>query len=332
MKFSIIVPVFNRPGEVTELLQSLSVQTETNFEIIIVEDGSTEPCEDVVKQYSDKLDIKYFFKKNEKPAIARNYGSRHCSGDYFLFFDSDCIIPPQYFENINKTLKENYTDAFGGPDAAHPDFNTTQKAISYSMTSFFTTGGIRGGSEKMDKFYPRSFNMGISREAYEKIGGFPETTMHPGEDMVFSIEIVKQGFKTQLIKKAHVFHKRRNTLKTFFQQVFRFGKTRRVITKFYPETAKIFFWAPAVFTIGLFTLLVGSFRTWHSLFLPVLYILMVFIDSLSKNKSIGVALSSVVTSYIQLVGYGLGFLISFWRVSVVNKDEYGVFEKGFYKS
>ncbi len=331
MKFSIIVPVFNRPGEVRELLESLSKQTEKNFELVIVEDGSTEPCKQVADEYASQIEIQYFFKKNEKPAIARNYGAKHAGGDYFLFFDSDCIIPEKYFEIINKELTENYVDAFGGPDAAHPQFNTTQKAISYSMTSFFTTGGIRGGGEKIDKFYPRSFNMGISRKAFETIGGFPVTGMHPGEDMVFSVEIVKQGFKTRLIRSAYVYHKRRNTLKTFYKQVFRFGKTRVIISKFYPETFKIFFWFPTLFTLGTLGLILVSPICFWSLTLILFYTLTVFTDSVLRNKSFAVAAISVVTSFIQLFGYGFGFLISWWRVHITKTDEYKVFANGFYK-
>jgi len=331
VKFSIIVPVFNRPDEVRELLESLSKQTEKNFELVIVEDGSTEPCKTVSDEFADRIEIQYFFKKNEKPAIARNFGAKHAKGDYFLFFDSDCIIPEKYFEIITKELTENYVDAYGGPDAAHPQFNTTQKAISYSMTSFFTTGGIRGGGEKIDKFYPRSFNMGISRTAFEKIGGFPVTGMHPGEDMVFSVEIVKQGFRTRLIRDAYVFHKRRNTLKTFYKQVFRFGKTRVVISKFYPETFKIFFWFPTLFALGTLSLIASSAICLWSLMPILFYALAVFTDSVLRNKSLDVGAISVLTSFIQLFGYGFGFLTSWCRVNITKTDEYKVFEKGFYR-
>lgn len=330
MNFSIIVPVFNRPDEVEELLSSLAKQTQKNFEIVIVEDGSTEKCDTVAEKYSDKLKIQYFYKKNEKPAIARNFGAKRAKGDYFLFFDSDCIIPEKYFEIINAKLKENYTDAYGGPDAADPNFSTLQKAISYSMTSFFTTGGIRGGGEKLDKFYPRSFNMGISRTAFETIGGFPEIKMHPGEDMVFSIEILKHGFKTQRIEDAFVYHKRRNTLRTFYKQVYKFGKTRWIITQKYPETFKIFFFAPSVFFVGVVLLLALSIVNIYFILPIIIYALLVFFDALLKNKNIKVALFSVTTSYLQLFGYGLGFLSSLIKVSVLKKDEYGVIKKGFY--
>lgn len=331
MNFSIIVPVFNRPDEVEELLNSLSKQTQKNFEVVIVEDGSTEKCDYIAEKYSDKLSIQYFYKKNEKPAIARNYGARHAKGDYFLFFDSDCIIPEQYFEIVNKKLKENYTDAYGGPDAADPNFSVLQKAISYSMTSFFTTGGIRGGGEKLDKFYPRSFNMGISKTAFETIGGFPETKMHPGEDMVFSIEILKHGFKTQRIEDAFVYHKRRNTLKTFYKQVYKFGKTRWIITQKYPETFKIFFFAPSVFALGTIFLILLSLFSIYSLLPIAIYTILVFLSSLLNTKNISVAIVSIITSFFQLFAYGFGFLEAISKINLLKKDEFGVLKQGFYK-
>lgn len=330
MKFSIIIPVYNRPDEIKELLESLTKQSEKNFEIIVVEDGSSEKAEDVVLTYSDVLDIHYYFKENEKPAIARNYGAKRANGDYLIFFDSDCIIPPDYFKTVNQALNENRTDAFGGPDAARDDFNVLQKAISYSMTSFFTTGGLRGSGEKLGKFYPRSFNMGVSREAFDKVGGFPVTGMHPGEDMVFSVELIKQGFSTQLIKDAFVYHKRRNTLGTFYNQVFRFGKTRVIISKLYPETAKPHFWAPTVFALGTILLLLLAFIKGGFLFPIIIYALAIFIDAYIRTEDPQVAGMAILSSFTQLFGYGFGFLISYIKVHQQNKDEFGVFEKGFY--
>ena len=196
MKFSVIVPIFNRPDEIEELLESLSKQTFNDFEVVIIEDGSQMDCKKEVDDYSSKLDIKYFFKKNEKPAIARNYGVARASGEYVVFVDSDCIIPTDYFDKVNIYLDEKEVDVYGGPDAANPDFNNMQKAISYSMTAFLTTGNIRGG-EKVDKFYPRSFNLGVRKSVFDEMGGFPVTKMHPGEDMVFAIELIKRGYKTK---------------------------------------------------------------------------------------------------------------------------------------
>jgi glycosyltransferase involved in cell wall biosynthesis len=326
MKFSVIVPVFNRPNEIEELLTSLSNQTYTDFEIVIIEDGSQVRCEKEIKCFSDKLNIKYFFKENEKPAIARNYGVERATGEFVVFVDSDCIIPETYFEKVNNELEGSDIEVYGGPDAASPDFSDIQKAISYSMTAFFTTGNIRGG-EKVDRFYPRSFNMGVKRSVFIEMGGFPITKMHPGEDMVFAIELIKRGYKTKLFKNAFVYHKRRNTLKSFFKQVFRFGKTRNIISKIYPETFKIFHIAPTVFVFGVFFLLSISFLYIFSLIPILLYILIIFTDSLIKNKKISVAFLSVLTSHIQLFGYGLGFLQPFF-----NNDEFGVLKKGFYNN
>lgn len=324
MKFSVIVPVFNRPDEIEELLESLSKQIYKNFEIIIVEDGSETDCKREVDKYSEKLDIKYFFKKNEKPAIARNYGVERAIGEYVVFVDSDCIIPKDYFEKISAELVKNPVDVYGGPDAANPDFSDMQKAISYSMTAFFTTGNIRGG-EKVDKFYPRSFNMGVKKTVFDEVGGFPVTKMHPGEDMVFAIELIERGYKTKLFKNAHVYHKRRNTLKSFFNQVFRFGKTRFIISKIYPKTFKIFYLAPTVFVFGVLFLIASSAICVWSLTPILFYILLLFFDSLFKNKKLSVAFLSVITSFYQLFGYGLGFLQPIFK-----RDEFGVIKTGFY--
>ncbi len=328
--FSIIVPVYNRPGEVKELLESLNLQDDKDFEVVIVEDGSTETCEDVVKSYSDKLRIRYFYKINEKPSIARNYGIEKASGNYYLFFDSDCILPPSYISTIKSALQQSYADAYGGPDAAHPSFSKLQKAISYAMTSFFTTGGIRGGGEKIGKFYPRSFNMGISDAVINKTGGFPITKMHPGEDMVLSIEIIRNGFTTRLIREAFVYHKRRTTLKQFYKQVYRFAKTRVIMSKIYPETFKIFFVFPTLFVLGALLLIALSICHWLFITPLLLFMVMVFFESLIRNKNTGVAFLSIATAFVQLFGYGWGFLNTFIEVVIFKKDEFDVFSKPFY--
>ncbi len=324
MRFSLIVPVFNRPDEIRELLESLTKQTFTDFEIIIVEDGSQIDCKSVVNEYTTQLDIKYFYKKNERPAIARNYGVERAQGQYVIFVDSDVIVPDRYLEIVDSELSKDPVDAYGGPDAAAPDFNNLQKAISYSMTAFLTSGKIRSG-QKIDRYYPRSFNMGVKRQVFNEVGGFPVTKMWPGEDMVFAIEIIRRGYRTKLIPQAYVYHKRRNTIKSFFRQVLHFGKTRYIISRVYPETFKIFYLFPSAFTLGTLGLLALSlWQWWLSLFI-VAYALLVGIDSLIKNKSLSVAGLSIITALVQHFGYGLGFIIA-----IFEGDKYGVFDKGFY--
>jgi glycosyltransferase involved in cell wall biosynthesis len=329
MKFSIIIPVFNRPDEVDELLQSLSNQTEGEFEIVIVEDGSDLKCDIVVEKYKNKLDISYYFKENGGPAQARNYGSEKAKYDYFIFFDSDCIIPENYFLTVNQQLTNKFTDAFGGPDAAHESFTTIQKAISYSMTSFFTTGGIRGGNEKMEQFKPRSFNMGYSRKVYETTGGF--SNMRFGEDVDMSLKILDNGFKTQLIKDAFVYHKRRTDFRKFFKQVYNSGIARINLEKRHPGSLKLVHAMPAAFLIGtLFLLIMGIFK-WIFLTPIFFYILLIFTDALIRTKNLSVAFTAIFSSFVQLYGYGSGFIISFWKRIILKEDEFHAFKKNFYK-
>ncbi|MEQ8359609.1 MAG: glycosyltransferase [Cytophagales bacterium] len=326
-KYSLIVPVYNRPDEIKELLESLVPQSYDNYELLIVEDGSSIPCEDIVSQYQDSIEIRYFFKENAGPSYARNFGMDKALGEYFIFCDSDCILPKNYFQNIDEELKKEKVDAFGGPDRAHPSFNDLQKATSYAMTSFLTTGGIRGGKKKVDKFYPRSFNMGISKEVFEKVGGFPKTKMHPGEDMVFTIEIMRKGFKTKLLEDAYVFHKRRTSLAKFKKQVFNFGYTRVIISRLYPETFKIFYVFPSLFILGNLALLALGFYK-PVFFTPIsLYIVLLFLDALLKEKKPSVAFLSIATSLTQLWAYGTGFIKAWWDINVKGRDKFGVISR-----
>ena len=329
--FSFIVPVYNRPGELAELLASMALQSYTNFEVIIVEDGSDLRSEKLVAKYSEKLEIEYLDLQRSGPSLARNVGTRAARGTFFLYVDSDCILPQDYLENVTRYLEKHEVDFFGGPDKASADFNQVQKAISYAMTSFLTTGGIRGGKKKIDKFYPRSFNLGISREAFFQVGGYPETRMHPGEDMVLSIELFKHGFKSGFVPDAFVFHKRRTSLSKFYRQVFGFGKTRLIISKVYPETFNLFYLAPAAFLAGsAFLIALSPFVGWWALLPIVMWAVMVFIDATVRNVSVVTGLISVIASSIQLCGYGAGFMSSVWRVIFLRKDQYGVLIKGFY--
>jgi glycosyltransferase involved in cell wall biosynthesis len=330
MLFSVVIPVYNRPDEVDELLRSLCEQTADNFEVVIVEDGSKVPCKEIVEKYSLRLSISYYFKENTGPGTTRNYGAERSTGDYIVFFDSDCIIPPNYFQCVNTFLSRNKVDAFGGPDKAHASFTPTQKAINYSMTSFFTTGGIRGGNEKMDKFFPRSFNMGFSREVFNTTGGF--STMRFGEDIDMSIRILSNGFKTALIKDAFVYHKRRTDLKKFFKQVFNSGMARINLYKKYPSSLKIVHLLPTAFVLGILLILVLSvlWSVWF-LVMPAIYILAVFVDSLLKNKSFKVAYKSIFAAFVQLFGYGTGFLSAFWKRIILRQPDATAFVKNFYK-
>jgi glycosyltransferase involved in cell wall biosynthesis len=331
IQFSIIIPVYNRPDEMKELLDSLVKQTNKDFELVVVEDGSSISSEDLCKSYSDQIQISYYYKENQGPSIARNYGLAKAKGNYYLFFDSDCILPPHYMETIHKELSEDFVDCYGGPDGAMEDFSNFQKAVSYAMTSFFTTGGIRGGKKQVHKFHPRSFNLGFSKKVYENTGGFPVTTMHPGEDMVFAIEVIKRGFETRLVRDAYVFHKRRISFKKFYKQVFGFGKTRYIISKHYPETFKIFFLFPSIFTLGTIGALIMGIAVHRIFAFPVLlYATLVLFDAISKSKSLKIGFISLAASFVQLFGYGIGFMDAVWKHKILGKDEFGVFGKGFY--
>ena len=343
MKYSVIVPVYNRPDEVDELLESLSNQTFKDFEVIIVEDGSVKTCKDVCDKYADILVLHYYAKENSGPGQSRNYGAERAQGDWLIILDSDVVLPEGYLAAIDDSLQ--LCDAFGGPDAAHPSFTPVQKAISYSMTSFFTTGGIRGGKAKLDKFYPRSFNMGIRRDVYQQLGGFSK--MRFGEDIDFSYRIVEAGYKPQLIPEAWVWHKRRTDFRKFFRQVYNSGIARINLEKRHPGTLKLVHLLPTVFTVGVIALILISavgralmhyvdrdqfywmcFAPWIPI---ILYSLIICIDSTIKNKSLKVGLLSIPAAFVQLMGYGLGFIESWWKRCVLRQDEFTAFERTFYK-
>lgn len=329
MKYSLIIPVYNRPDEVDELLESLTTQTFTDFEVIVVEDGSARPCRDVVEKYTGRMAVRYFMKPNSGPGQTRNYGAERAEGEFLIVLDSDCILPPGYLQAVEDELLREPADAFGGPDHAHESFTNVQKAINYAMTSFFTTGGIRGGKKKMDKFYPRSFNMGIRRDVYNALGGFSK--MRFGEDIDFSIRIFKNGYRCRLFPGAWVWHKRRTDMKKFFKQVHNFGIARINLYKKYPESLKLVHLLPAVFTLGVvFLLLVSPFCIW-SLSLIALFAVIIFLDSSVQNRSLAIGALSVGAAFIQLIGYGSGFLRAWWQRCVLGKDEFSAFQKNFYK-
>ena len=307
MKYSVIIPVYNRPDELAELLASIAAQKFSDFEVLVVEDGSSIKCEDIVNQYAGKLDIKYLYKENGGPAMARNFAAQRAEGEYLLILDSDTVLPEGYFEAIESFVCAIHPDAFGGPDRGGEDFTPVQKAISYSMTSFFTTGGIRGGKRKITRFFPRSFNMGVRREVFAQLGGF--SAMRFGEDVDFSMRVVEAGFSTALIPDAWLYHKRRTDFRKFFRQVRNSGKARIALTRRHPGSLRLVHLFPLAFVV-------------LSLILPfdVLYALLVFADSSIKNKSPKVGLLSVAAAYVQLWGYGIGFVAGLFEKEQANID------------
>jgi glycosyltransferase involved in cell wall biosynthesis len=330
MLFSVIIPVYNRPDEVAELLESLAAQkpplplicpqnnTVNSMEIIIIEDGSTLPCNKIVDSYSKHLNITYIQKDNSGRSDSRNVGMLNAIGDYFIFFDSDCIIPPDYFEKLEHNLQTCYADCFGGPDNQHPSFSPLQKAISYAMTSFWTTGGIRGGRLKLEKFKPRTFNMGFSRQVYNTVGGFKDMY---GEDIDLSIRISKAGFNTMLYRDVYVWHKRRVSFKRFFRQVHIFGQARINLFILYPESLKPVHTLPALFVFAAFAIFFLSIiLTSWLLILPAAYLLLIFIDALITTDSLKIAALSIVASAVQIAGYGTGFIRAFVQKIVFKRQ------------
>jgi glycosyltransferase involved in cell wall biosynthesis len=331
MLFSLIIPVYNRPEEVEELLESLAQSDyDQEFEIVIVEDGSTLSCEDVVRKYDEKLRISYYYKENSGPGNSRNYGMKKAVGDYFIIFDSDCIIPKSYLSEVDKALKQNYVDCFGGPDKALASFSDIQKAINFAMTSFLTTGGIRGGSEKINKFQPRSFNMGLSRKAFEASNGFGN--IHPGEDPDLSIRLWNLGFETQLFSDAFVYHKRRIDWDKFSIQVNKFGKARPILNSWYPQYNKITFFFPSVFIIGLLIALVLLIFNFDLLLkLYFVYFVVLFLVSSYQNRSLKIGYLSLIAVWKQFSGYGIGFLESFIKIRILNQKPENAFPELFFK-
>lgn len=331
LSFSFIIPVYNRPNEIKELLDSLRIQTyDQPFEVVIVEDGSTISSEEVIGEYVDVLSISYYKKPNSGPGDSRNYGMQKAKGNYFIILDSDCIVPPQYLIEADKSLQEDFVHCYGGPDAAHESFSNVQKAINYAMTSFLTTGGIRGGKKSVDKFQPRSFNMAISKEAFENVGGYGN--IHPGEDPDLTIRIWNKGYRTKLISEAFVYHKRRIDWNKFYIQVNKFGMVRPILNKWHPETQKITYWFPTVFCVGFFIslllALIGFKILW---FMYLTYFLVLFIDALIKTRSLKVSILALLATVIQFFGYGYGFLKSTLYINFSNKKPEEIFPKLFFR-
>ena len=332
LNYSFIIPVYNRPGEVRELLESmLKLQFDRDFEIVLVEDGSSISSGGIATEFQQQLNISYHYKKNTGPGDSRNFGMRKAKGNYFLILDSDVLLPENYLQEVDKFLQQDYCDCFGGPDASHPSFSKIQKAIDYSMTSFLTTGGIRGKKSAVNDFQPRSFNMGISKKAFEASGGFGK--IHPGEDPDLSLRLKKMGYKLCLIPDAVVFHKRRIDWSKFYTQVQKFGMVRPILNKWHPGSGKITYWFPAVFSLGfLFAILLLKLGIWWLFLLYVLYFVIIAIDAAIKNKSLGIGFLAVYATLVQFFGYGYGFMKSLWHIHILKQDPEHEFPNLFFKN
>ncbi|MCB7479673.1 glycosyltransferase [Christiangramia sediminis] len=330
-EYSFVIPVYNRPDEIRELLESMrKLISKVSFEVVIVEDGSSIRADEVVRNFSEDLNISYYYKSNSGPGDSRNYGMKKAKANYYLILDSDVILPENYLMEVNNFLSTSYCDCFGGPDAAHASFSDVQKAIDYTMTSFFTTGGIRGGKKAVNEFQPRSFNMGISKKAFEASNGFGQ--IHPGEDPDLSLRLKKAGFKICLIPEAKVFHKRRIDWDKFYTQVKKFGLVRPVLNKWHPGSAKITYWFPTLFILGfLFSVLVALLGGWFFMGCYLIYFLIIGIDAAIKNKSIYIGLLAIRAVCVQFSGYGIGFLISTFKIFLLKRQPEKEFPQLFFK-
>lgn len=330
MNYSFIIPVYNRPEEIRELLQSMTaLDFLQNFEVVIVEDGSTIPANNVVEQFMDRLNILYFQKENTGPGDSRNYGMQKATGDYFVILDSDVILPSDYLKEVDAFLSTHYFDFFGGPDGAHKNFTHIQKAINYSMTSLFTTGGIRGNKNAVGKFQPRSFNMGISKTAFNASGGFG--AIHPGEDPDLSLRLWSLGFKSTFIPNAVVFHKRRIDWEKFKTQVNKFGKARPILNSWHPGSAKITYWFPSLFISGLaIAVILFVFGFPLLILIYLLYLLIIGLDAAIKNKSFNIGIAAMRATLVQFWGYGMGFLASVWKINILKQEPENAFPELFF--
>jgi glycosyltransferase involved in cell wall biosynthesis len=329
--YSFIIPIFNRPDELRELLQSVAAQTYTQFEVIVVEDGSTIPAEDVIRQFTDAFPLRYYRIANVGTGRARNYGCQQATGEYFLFVDSDCLLPPHYLETVHLALTTSPVDAFGGPDAVPPSFSPMQQAINYTMTSVLTTGGIRGRKRHIGVFYPRGFNMGVARTVYEAMGGF--SAMRFGEDVEFSARIIKAGFSTALIEAAFVYHKRRGSWRQFFKQMHNFGIARINLYLRHPETLHLAHFSPALFLlyclgVGAGLLVSPRVAMWAASGLFG-YAVLLFADAAYRTRSVGIGGLSLIAAFVQLVGYGSGFLRAVWWRLICRRGEFAAFQRTF---
>lgn len=329
--YSFIIPVYNRPQEIKELLDSfLQLEFNKPFEIVIIEDGSTLSSEKIVSNYVSHLQITYLFKENSGPGDSRNYGMKKAKGNYFIILDSDCILPKHYLQTVDTFLQTKFYHCFGGADTAHKDFSNIQKAISFTMTSFLTTGGIRGSKNSISNFEPRSFNMGISKEAFLKTKGFGR--IHPGEDPDLSQRIKIAGFTTIFISNAFVYHKRRVSWKKFYTQVKKFGLVRPILNLWHPNAAKSTFWFPSLFVCFVLASFLAIFIISPIFIFPFLfYLAVILVTSSLQNQSLPIGLLSVIAILIQFFGYGLAFMKSYYFIHILKRKPEEQFPKLFFK-
>ena len=328
---SIIIAIFNRKDELFELLNSLIAQTDKDFEVIIVDDGSFVDLLPTVETFKEMLNIQYFKKANSGPGLSRNYGANRAKNDWLVFVDSDVIVEKDYIENIKKNLEKTDCAAFGGADKAHKGFNLLQKAISYSMTSVFTTGGIRGSKKAVTRFQPRSFNMGVNKEIFLKIGGFSE--MRIGEDPDLSMTIWENGYQTAFFDDIGVYHKRRTDLGKFSKQVYQFGCARPILNQRHPNYVKLTFWFPTLFLLGYVAGILEYFLLQKGFVLACygFYTLIIFLHALYLTKNIAIAAQAIITTYIQMFSYGYGFLESWIKLNLLKMKPEDAFPKHFHQ-
>ncbi len=335
---SVITPSYNRASELEHLMRSISAQSIDHnlFELIISDDGSTDDTEALINSWQEKasFSIKYISQENKGPGAARNHGLEKSIGELILFIDSDCEAHPKWIETIVDEYHKSEFDACGGPDGGKKDFTLLQKAIDYSMTSFFTTGGMRGHSEKMiSKFYPRTHNMGVKRDKYEAVGGFGN--LRHGQDIEFSHRIRTSGGKIRFIKNALVYHRRRTSLRQFIKQVFNWGVARINLGKIDTAMLEPVHFLPSLsILLSLFIILIIYQLDWG-----ISEIFLLFFSPLSiicllgalNKKDLRVFPILLLVIPIQIFGYGLGFLQAYIRRFIFNEAELVGFKKNYYK-
>lgn len=329
-KYSFIIPLYNRPDEIKELLESICrLSGEVSFEVIVVEDGSTISSKEIVERFEPLINIKYVYQENTGPGGARNRGASLATGATLIILDSDTVLPEDYLKNVEQARKARPAPLWGGVDRAREDFTVIQRAIDYSMTSFFTTGGIRGGKRRLDKFYPRSFNMGVDREVYMSVGGF--RAMRFGEDLDLSMRILEAGYRSECYEEAWLYHKRRVSYRQFFRQVYNSGIARITLNKLHPGTLKPVHWLPALFVMGhLALVLLAIVHDPYWMIFPLIYALLIACDLFIRTGWMDLAVHGIIASYVQLFGYGLGFLDSFLKQVLMKQGSFTKFDKKFY--